>query len=151
MYGNTESAAVALAAKLRERGVKDVKVRDVSNTHVSWLISETFKYSHVVVASVTYNLGIYPLIHNYLMDMKALNLQKRTFAVIENGTWAPKAGDLIREFLDKELKQMTVLSDELTINSHLSADKESELDSMVDSIVDSINAEIAAAEKQTAD
>jgi flavorubredoxin len=146
MYGNTESAAVALAAKLRERGVKDVKVRDVSNTHVSWLISETFKYSHVAIASVTYNLGIYPLIHNYLMDMKALNLQQRTFAVIENGTWAPKAGDLIREFLDKELKQMTVLNDELTINSHLSADNESELDSMANSIADSVKAEIAAVE-----
>jgi flavorubredoxin len=74
-----------------------------------------------------------------------LNLQQRTFAVIENGTWAPKAGDLIREFLDKELKQMTVLNDELTINSHLSADKESELDSMADSIADSVKAEIAAA------
>ncbi|MDR0519606.1 MAG: FprA family A-type flavoprotein [Clostridiales Family XIII bacterium] len=144
MYGNTESAAVALAAKLRERGVKDVKVRDVSNTHVSWLISETFKYSHVVIASVTYNLGIYPLIHNYLMDMKALNVQQRTFAVIENGTWAPKAGDLIREFLDKELKQMTVLNDELTINSHLSADNESEMDSMADSIADSVKSENAA-------
>jgi flavorubredoxin len=138
MYGNTESAAVALATKLREKGVKDVTVRDVSNTHVSWLISETFKYSHVVLASVTYNLGIYPLIHNYLMDMKALNLQKRTFAVIQNGTWAPKSGDLIREFLDKELKQITVLSDELTINSSLTAEKGLELESMADSIAASL-------------
>lgn len=140
MYGNTESAAVALAAKLRERGVKDVKVRDVSNTHVSWLVSETFKYSHIVLASVTYNLGIYPLIHNYLMDLKALNVQQRTFAVIENGTWAPKSGDLMREFLDKELKQMTTLQDELTINSAMTLDKETELDSMADSIVDSLKA-----------
>ncbi|MDR1574289.1 MAG: FAD-binding protein, partial [Clostridiales Family XIII bacterium] len=61
----------------------------ISNTHVSWLIAETFKYSHVALMSVTYNLGIYPLIHNYLMDMKALNLQQRTFAVVQNGTWAP--------------------------------------------------------------
>ncbi|GHT00197.1 FprA family A-type flavoprotein [Synergistales bacterium] len=138
MYGNTESAAVALATKLREKGVKDVAVRDVSSTHVSWLISETFKYSHVVLASVTYNLGIYPLIHNYLMDMKALNLQQRTFAVIENGTWAPKAGGLIREFLDKELKQITVLGDELTINSSMTEEKDVELDSMADSIVESL-------------
>jgi flavorubredoxin len=148
MYGNTESAAVALATKLREKGVKDVKVRDVSNTHVSWLISETFKYSHIVIASVTYNLGIYPLIHNYLADMKALNLQKRTFAVIENGTWAPKAGDLIREYLDKELKEMTVLGDELTINSSMTEDKGAEMDSMVDSIVDSLKAEEAAKAKR---
>jgi flavorubredoxin len=93
---------------------------------------------------VTYNLGIYPLIHNYLMDMKALNVQQRTFAVIENGTWAPKAGDLIREFLDKELKQMTVLGDELTINSSLSKDNAPELDSMADSIADSVKEEIKA-------
>ena len=56
----------------------NVHVYDVSNTHVSQLISETFRLSHVVLASVTYNLGIYPVMHNYLMDMKALNLQNRT-------------------------------------------------------------------------
>jgi flavorubredoxin len=148
MYGNTESAAVALATKLRERGVKDVRVRDVSNTHVSWLISETFKYSHVAIASVTYNLGIYPLIHNYLQDMKALNLQQRTFAVIENGTWAPKSGDLIRKFLDEELKQMTVLNDELTINSSLTAMDEAELDSMAESIAASVAEEEAQKAKK---
>ena len=82
MYGNTESAAQALAAKIVQKGVKDVKVVDVSNTHVSYLISDAWKYSHIVLASVTYNLGIYPVMHNFLMDMKALNLQNRTFAII---------------------------------------------------------------------
>ena len=52
------------------------------------MISETFRLSHIVLASVTYNLGIYPVMHNYLMDMKALNLQNRTFAIVENGSWA---------------------------------------------------------------
>ena len=61
MYGNTEAAAQALAAKLCERGITDVALYDVSNTHVSYLISESFKYSHIVLASVTYNLGIYPV------------------------------------------------------------------------------------------
>ena len=73
MYGNTEAAAQALAGKLCERGVTNVTVRDVSNTHVSYLIAESFKYSHIVLASVTYNLGIYPVMKNYLEDMKALN------------------------------------------------------------------------------
>lgn len=75
MYGNTENAVSVLASKLVEKGMTNVVMYDVSKTHVSQLISETFKYSHVVLASVTYNLGIYPLMHNYLMDMKALNLQ----------------------------------------------------------------------------
>jgi flavorubredoxin len=151
MYGNTEAAAMSLATKLREKGVKHVKVRDVSNTHVSWLISETFQYSHIAILSVTYNLGIYPLIHNYLADMKALNLQKRTFAVVQNGTWAPKAGDLIREYLDKELKEMTVLGDELTINSAMTEEKGLEMDNLVDSIIDSLKAEEEAKAKAAAE
>ncbi|MDZ7542427.1 MBL fold metallo-hydrolase, partial [Clostridium perfringens] len=67
MYGNTETAATSLATKFVERGIKDVTMYDVSSTHVSQLISETFRVSHVVLASVTYNLGIYPPMHNYLM------------------------------------------------------------------------------------
>ena len=93
MYGNTEAAAQALAAKLCEKGITDVAVYDVSNTHVSYLISEAFKYSHIALASVTYNLGIYPVMKNFLEDMKALNMQNRTFALIENGSWACKSGD----------------------------------------------------------
>lgn len=96
MYGNTEAAAQALASKLCEKGCTNVKVHDVSNTHVSYLIADAFKYSHIVLASVTYNLGIYPVMHNFLMDMKALNMQNRTFAIIENGSWACKSGEIGR-------------------------------------------------------
>jgi flavorubredoxin len=141
MYGNTEGAAQALASKLCEKGITNVALYDVSNTHVSYLISETFRLSHVVVASVTYNLGIYPVMHNYLMDMKALNLQNRTFAIIENGSWACKSGDLMDKFLNEELKNMTVLSSRLSMASSLQADKEAELDALADAIAESINGE----------
>ena len=76
----------------------------------------------MVLASVTYNLGIYPAIHDYLMDLKALNVQNRTFALIENGSWAVKSGDLMQEFLDGQLKRMTVLTERLSMASALSAD-----------------------------
>ena len=89
MYGNTEAAAQALAARLCEKGVTNVAVYDVSNTHVSYLIAEAWKYSHIVLASVTYNLGIYPVMHNFLADMKALNLQNRTVALMENAVHNP--------------------------------------------------------------
>ena len=134
MYGNTESAAQALAAKLSEQGVKTV-MYDVSNTHVSYLISEAFRVSHIVFASVTYNLGIYPFMHNFLMDMKALNVQNRTCAVIENGSWAPKSGDLIEQFLDGQLKMMTTLSPRVSMASSLRPDQESELDNLAKAIV----------------
>lgn len=141
MYGNTEAAAQALASKLCEKGMTNVHVYDVSNTHVSQLISETFRLSHVVLASVTYNLGIYPVMHNYLMDMKALNLQNRTFAIVENGSWACKSGDLMEKFIQDEMKNMTVLSSRLSLASALKAEKASELDVLADAIIESIEEE----------
>ena len=140
MYGNTEAAAQALAAKLCERGVTNVHLYDVSNTHVSYLISESFRLSHIVLASVTYNLGIYPVMHNYLMDMKALNLQNRTFAIIENGSWAVKSGDLMQKFIDEEMKNMTVLNERLSMASALLPDKAAELDALADAIAEAVNA-----------
>ena len=141
MYGNTESAANVLATKLVEKGVTKVAMYDVSNTHISELISETFKYSHIVLASVTYNLGIYPLMHNYLMDMKALNVQNRTVGIIENGSWACESGDLMYDFLDNEMKQMSILNERLTVISSLNKEKEYEVDMLVDGIVDSMKEE----------
>ena len=138
MYGNTESAANALAARLCEKGMTNVAVYDVSSTHVSYLISETFRLSHVVLASVTYNLGIYPVMHNYLMDMKALNLQKRTFAIIENGSWACKSGDLMQQTVEEQLKDMTVLNSRLSMASSLRADRAAELDALADAIIASM-------------
>lgn len=140
MYGNIESAAQLLASKLSEKGVEKISVYDVSNTHVSQLISESFKYSHIVLASVTYNLGIYPLMHNYLMDMKALNMQKRTVALMEGGSWSPKAGVLMEEALDS-MKQMTVLNERVTVLSTLNESSENDMDMMVEAIVESLNAE----------
>ena len=138
IYGNTENAAQALAALLCEKGVTDVALYDVSSTHVSQLISEAFKYSHIVLASVTYNLGIYPAMHNFLMDMKALNLQNRTFAIVENGSWAVKSGDLMQKFVTEELKNMTVLNERLSLASSLSGDKATELEQLADAIVESM-------------
>ena len=138
MYGNTEAAAQALASRLVEKGVTNVVVYDVSNTHVSYLISEAWKYSHIVLASVTYNLGIYPVMHSFLADMKALNLQNRTFALVENGSWACKSGDLMQKFIDEEMKNCTVLNDRLTIASSMGVDKASELEALANGIVESV-------------
>ena len=129
MYGNTV-----------EKGVKNVVVHDVSNTHVSYLISDAFKYSHIVLASVTYNLGIYPVMHDFLMHMKALNMQKRTVGIIENGSWAPKSGSLMKDFLDNQMKQMSILNSEVSMISALNDNNKSEMDNLVDSIIDSMEA-----------
>ncbi len=137
MYGDTETAAEVLAMKLAERGVTNTRVYDVSSTHVSYLISDLFRYSHIVFASVTYNLGIFPPMHNFLMDMKALNLQNRTCAVIENGTWACRSGTLIREHLS-ELKHMDVLEDGVTLASSLQEQNLGDVDALADALAASV-------------
>lgn len=137
MYGNTEATATDLATRLVKKGMTNVAMYDVSNTHVSYLISEAFKYSHIVLASVTYNLKIYPPMLDYIMDMKALNLQKRTFALIENGSWAPQSGKLMRELLN-EMKDMTILDNEISINSSMKENDEGSMDSLADNIIESM-------------
>ena len=138
MYGNTESAAGALASQLVEKGMKNVVMYDVSSTDVSYLISETFRLSHIVLASVTYNLGIYPPMLNYLQHMKALNVQKRTVAIIENGSWACTSGKLMRTFLEDEMKEMNVLNEQLSLVSSLKEDNLPELDTLADAILASM-------------
>jgi len=137
MYGNTEAAANDLATRLVKKGMTNVAMYDVSKTHVSYLISDSFKYSHIVLASVTYNLNIYPPIHDYILDMKALNLQKRTFALIENGSWAPQSGKLMRELIG-QMKDMTILDCDMSINSSMKESDEDSVDSIVDSILESM-------------
>ncbi|OOM80865.1 FprA family A-type flavoprotein [Clostridium sp. BL-8] len=137
MYGNTEAAANDLATRLVKKGMTNVVMYDASKTHVSYLISETFKYSHVVLASVTYNLKIYPPILNYIMDMKALNLQKRTFALIENGSWAPQSAKLMSELLD-EMKNMTILDNQMTISSAMKEEDTDSMEALADSIIESM-------------
>ncbi|GAA0076104.1 FprA family A-type flavoprotein [Clostridium sp. CTA-5] len=137
MYGNTESAANCLATKLVEKGINNVVMYDVSRTHVSYLISETFKYSHIVLACATYNLNIYPPMLNYLLDMKELNLQKRTFGIIENGTWASKAGKLMRDLLN-EMKEVVVLDEEVSLKTLLKQEEVNYIENLVDSIISSM-------------
>ena len=139
IYGNTEAAAQALASKLCEKGMTNVWVYDVSTTHVSELISESWRLSHIVLASVTYNLGIFPVMLDFLEHMRGLNLQNRTMAIIENGSWAVKSGDLMQQFIDDNLKNMTVLNERLSLASAMHADKLTELDMLADSIIESMD------------
>ena len=138
MYGHTENAANILADSLAAAGVKDVKVYDVSSTHVSELISQVFRCSHIVLACPTYNNSIYPAMYNFLHDMKSLLVQNRTVGIIENGTWNPASGKLMRLRLD-EMKNMNVLEPVVTLKSALKADSKAQLDALKDAIVASLN------------
>lgn len=137
MYGNTEEAAEDLARRLVEKGMTNVVMYDASKTHVSYLIADTFRLSHIVLASSTYNLNIYPPVRDYLLTMKELNLQKRTVGIIVNGTWAPKAGKLMQELLE-EMKEMNVLEDDILIQSSMKEKNIDKMDALAESIIETM-------------
>lgn len=137
MYGETENAANILAARLADSGVKNIAMYDVSVTHVSTLIAEAFRCSHLVFAAPTYNNGIYPAMLNFLHDMAALNLQNRTVGLIENGTWGPTTAKQMRELLEG-MKQMTVLEPSVTVKSALKGDSLEQLNALASSITASL-------------
>ncbi len=139
MYGNTENAANVLAAELAEAGVKNIAMYDVSSTHVSELIAEVFRCSHLVLAAPTYNNGIYPAMLNFLHDMKALNVQNRTVALLENGSWAPTSAKQVRALLE-EMKGMEILEPVVTVKSSLKEDSLNSIKELADAIVKSLNA-----------
>ena len=118
MYGNTENMANVLANTLAEKGVKNIRVYDVSHTDVSQLISESFKYSNIVLASPTYNGEMYPVMKSFITDMKDLNLQNRTVALMDNGTWGAIAGKKMSAILS-EMKNITVIEKVFSIKSAL--------------------------------
>ena len=118
MYGNTEAAANALALALADRGVDKIRLRDVSVTDVSELISLAWKYSNIVIAAPTYNGNMHPKMEHFVMDMKYLNLQNRAVSIIENGSWGPAVIRKASEILES-MKNMRILEQKISIKSAL--------------------------------
>jgi len=134
IYGNTEKAAELLAAKLADRGEKNIVVYDVSAWHFSYILSECFRFDRLVFACSTYNTEIYPPMETLLLELKGHNMQNRAVAVIENGTWAPQSGKKMRELLG-QMKDMRVLDSEISIRSAMTAADEEALDALAELIV----------------
>lgn len=137
IYGHTEQAADVLAAELSKNGVKNIAVYDVSATDPSYIISDAFRYSHVVFASVTYNNGIFPKMETLLHEFVAHNLQNRTIALIQNGTWAPTAGKQMMEILSG-LKKNTMMEQQVTLKSAMKAEQHEEIQNLAKAIAQSL-------------
>ena len=134
IYGNTEKAAELLAAKLADRGEKNIVVYDLSAWHFSYILSDCFRFDRLVFASSTYNMEIFPPMENLLLELKGHNMQNRAVAVIENGTWAPQSGKKMRQLL-AEMKDMRVLESEITIKSAMTPADDKALDDLVELII----------------
>ncbi len=137
VYGNTENAAGILASELADRGVRNVAMYDVSATHPSVIVAEAFRCSHLVFASTTYNAGIFCNMETVLADLKAHNLQNRTVGIIQNGSWAPTSGGLMRQHLES-MKNMNVLEYGVDILSSVKDSQLEQLKALADAIVETM-------------
>ena len=137
VYGHTENAAEILADRLAQKGVRDIRLYDVSRTDVSCLIGEAFRCSHLVFASATYNNGIFTPMENLLLDLRAHNFQNRTVALVENGSWGPQAGKLMGEIVSS-MKNMTVLGETVTLKSSVKPAQREALEALADMLAEDL-------------
>jgi flavin reductase (DIM6/NTAB) family NADH-FMN oxidoreductase RutF/flavodoxin len=137
IYGNTENAANILATKLAEGGVKKIAMFDVSVSHPSFILAQAFRFSHIVFASATYNSKIFVSMESLLHDIAAHNLQNRTVAFIENGSWAAQSGRLMKEILSP-LKNTTFLENTVSLKSSVKPGNVNEIEDLAKTVIASI-------------
>lgn len=137
IYGNTEEVATLISETLAIKGVKNIKLYDASKIDKSILVSETFKYSNLIICSSTYNMGIFTPVEEYLLDLKYHNLSNRTVAIIDNGSWAITAGKLIKDIF-MSMKNIKILENGFSINSKIKNEEINKIDLLVDEIIESM-------------
>lgn len=136
VYGHTENTAEIISSRLRDEGIKTVMF-DVSVTPASEIIAAAFRWSHLLFASTTYNAGIFVSMDELLHELAAHNIQNRTVALVENGSWAPTSGHLMREILEG-CQNMRILGNTISIRSCLKEHQANEIDALVAAISDTI-------------
>ena len=118
IHGNTAAAAKELAALLEEKGQK-VSLFDLARDDMAEAVEDAFRYDRLVLAAATYDGGLFPCMEDFLYHLKLKNYQKRTIGILENGSWAPMAGKLIKEYVEG-FKDCVLAEPIVTIKSVLS-------------------------------
>lgn len=132
VYGNTENTAEIIASRLRDQGIRTVMF-DVSVTPASEIVAAAFRWSHLLFASTTYNAGVFVSMDELLRDLAAHNIQNRTVAFVENGSWAATSGRLMREILS-ECRNMTFLNETVSLRSSLKPAQSADVDALVEAL-----------------
>jgi len=134
IHGNTAQAARKLEEILRKKGVEKIKLADLSRDDMAETVADAFCYDKMVLACATYDGGLFPCMEEFLMHLKSKAYQKRTVALIENGTWAPTAGKCMRKLLE-EMKEINVLDPMVTIKSAVNEQTLKQLESMAKALI----------------
>ena len=134
VYGNTKKAAEQLAEQLKAKGCPKVVLTDLARSDMAENIEDAFRYGKLVLASVTYNGGIFPFMQTFVHGLLERGYQKRTMGIIENGTWAPTAGRIIKGLFEKS-KEITWLDTTVTIKSAMNAANEAQIAAMAEELM----------------
>ncbi len=134
VHGNTGTVAKKLADMLKTMGAPKVAVADLARDDMAEVIEDAFRYDRMVLASVTYDAGLFPAMESLLARLKSKNYQKRTVGLIENGSWAPMAGKIMKETL-AGMKEITVLETVVTVKSTLQTDSEAQLQALAEALL----------------
>ena len=121
IHGHTAKAAKKMAEMLEEKGAKRVAIADLTRDDMAEAVEDAFRHDKLVVASSTYDGGLFPCMEDFLSHLKAKNFQKRTVALMENGSWAPMAAKKMREYLEG-MKEITICEPVVTIKSAMKED-----------------------------
>ena len=134
IHGNTAKAAKKLAEILKEKGAKKVAIADLSRDDMAEAVEDAFRHDKLVLAACTYDGGLFPCMEDFLLHLKAKNYQKRTVALVENGSWAPQAARKMREILEP-MKNITILDPVVTIRSAMKADTVEKMEELAEKLI----------------
>lgn len=118
IHGGTKKAAERLADMLREKGAKKVVLADLTRSDMAEVIEDAFRYPALVVAASSYDAGVFPVMHDFLYHLQIKNYQKRRLGIVENGSWAPTAGRVMRAMIE-QLKDCEIVEPMVTIRSRM--------------------------------
>lgn len=133
VYGNTKKAAELLAEKLKAKGCPKVVLADLARTDMAECVEDAFRYSHLVLATLTYNADVFPCMKTFINQLTERSYQNRTVGFMENGTWAPTAKKVMQTMLEKS-KNLTYLENNVTIRSAVHEDTEAVIEAMAEEI-----------------
>ena len=134
IYGNTLKATEKMAEVLRNKGNKKVVLADLAKEDWAEAVEDAFRYSHLIVASSSYNAGLFPPMKHFLDHLKERNYQNRTVGIIENGSWAPSAGKCMKETLES-MKNINIVEPVITIKSTMNDENIAQMEEMADKML----------------
>ena len=134
VYGHTKAAALRLAELLKARGCPKVAVSDLARDDQPEAVEDAFRYGKLVLATTTYNGGIFPWMRHFIDHLTERNYQRRTVGFIENGSWAPVAAKVMRDMFAQS-KDITFCDTVVTIRGALNAESEAQLEQLADELM----------------